>query len=170
MEREVETIGKGSYVKNGQGMFCKSHKPIFHSLLDQLSFRGQERFAEVKYYFIVRVGENEAKAALALISLFSLPDDALLRSSSGAILSCRPGTTLNVVSVQSILSVVAMIPHRVNNQTQFFVVEKFGLDITSLAGVQEQVVNEEQMEHAKQSVFLCTLQQCLDCDYEAFLN
>ena len=104
-------------------------------------FNRQERFAEVKYYFMAKVAE--AQIPVALISLFSLPDEALLRASSGAVLSCKPGTSLAVVSAKSILSVVAMVPHTINNQASFFVVEKPGLDITTLAGIHE-VVNDEE--------------------------
>lgn len=77
-----------------------------------------------------------------MISLYSLPDRDLLRSSSNTLWSCtyRGNTSLAVVDVKEISAVVAMVPHSVNTlgnawKDHFFVVEKPGLDVAEMSGI-----------------------------------
>lgn len=51
--------------------------------------------------------------------------------------------SLQVIDVKSIHAVVAMVPHQVNNEERFFVVEKPGLDVADLGGYEEEVQEEE---------------------------
>ena len=53
--------------------------------------------------------------------------------------SCLPDTTLEVIPIDSIVSMVAMVPHPVRQvelHGRMFVVEKIGLDIFYLGGIQ----------------------------------
>ncbi|KAF8148578.1 hypothetical protein B0H34DRAFT_617313, partial [Crassisporium funariophilum] len=63
-------------------------------------------------YFCQLGGLNGKTEAIALISVFSTPDEALRRESSGALLVCtyHGNTSLQVNSVQDIKSCVAMVP------------------------------------------------------------
>ena len=105
-----------------------------------MTYDNSIRFAEVMFYFLANI--NEEKHALAVIKLFSPPDNGLLQASSGAVLCCDALEEYVVVKIQNILSVVAMIPHHLNGQLHHFVVERMGLDIAFLTGTSE-TINEE---------------------------
>ncbi|KIL54644.1 hypothetical protein M378DRAFT_39320, partial [Amanita muscaria Koide BX008] len=66
-------------------------------------------FGEVQYYFQEVI--NGQKKTLALISVYSQPDEQLIHQSHGTLLVCkyRPDSLL-VIDVKFIRSVVAMIP------------------------------------------------------------
>ncbi|KAG1851567.1 hypothetical protein C8R48DRAFT_612469 [Suillus tomentosus] len=73
---------------------------------------------------------------VALVTLYSLPQPELLALSYGALISCihEGEESLCVIDINTIQSVVGMIPHKPtlpNGQVeeQFFLVEKTGLDI-----------------------------------------
>ena len=84
-----------------------------------------------------------------MISLFGPPDLTLLRESSNTLWSCKSGgdTDLVVVCVKDIVSVIAMIPHQPTVAGQpieerYFVVEKPGLDVADMGGVQQELTEE----------------------------
>jgi hypothetical protein len=114
----------------------------------QVLLHGQEHFAEVLYFAQLTMenddhnSDNEEDANnwhfvnAALITLYSLPQPELLALSYGALISCihEGEESLCVVDVNTIQSVVGMIPHKPtlpNGQVEerFFLVEKTGLDI-----------------------------------------
>ena len=100
--------------------------------MPQILCHGRINFAEVKFYFTKTSGG--VTRAFALVSLYSPPDEYLLGHSHGTLLVCRyhGDTTLVVISVGSILSVVAMVPfwYAINNLTSYyFMIEKIGLDV-----------------------------------------
>jgi hypothetical protein len=79
--------------------------------------------------------------SLALVSVFSRPNVALLEQSSGALWACcyNGQEMLEVISIQNIRSCVAMPPL---NQPPaagdwVFVCEKMGLEVAEIGGVQE---------------------------------
>jgi hypothetical protein len=81
---------------------------------------------------------------LALVSLYSKPDESLLSLSANTLWSCeyQGDGTLMFIDVKIIQSVVAMIPHKVEipgfpPSERFFLVEKPGLDVAVMAGVEE---------------------------------
>ena len=89
-------------------------------------------FGEVKYYFLKTFG-NESQA-FALVSLYSPPNEYILRMTHHTLLVCRyrGDIALIVVAIESILSVVAMAPFRflVDGQDeQYFMIEQPGLDV-----------------------------------------
>lgn len=92
-------------------------------------------FAEVQYYFILSV--NQVIKTLALVSIYDSPDPIRLQNSFDTNISCTytGEAGLHVIDIKDIQSVVAMIPR----QGRFFVVEKMGLDIAHLGGVEEDV-------------------------------
>ena len=90
-------------------------------------------FAEVRYYFMITIGG--ADKTVTLVSLYGLLDPVQLANSSGTNISCtyEGDARLCVIDIKSIKSVVAMIPR----QGRMFVVEKMGLDIAHLGGLEE---------------------------------
>ena len=74
---------------------------------------------------------------LALISLFSKPDESLLSLSMKTLWSCKyqGDDVLQFINIKTIQAVVAMIPHMVeipgfSLSEHFFLVEKLGLNVT----------------------------------------
>ncbi|KAJ6494491.1 hypothetical protein C8R45DRAFT_1052932 [Mycena sanguinolenta] len=94
--------------------------------------RGQLEVAEVHFFFRHKNG-----SALALASLYSQPDEQLLRRSYNTVWSCTAPLGFTVIKVKSIESVVAMVPHRIFNVDRFFLVEKPGLDMMNVTGQNE---------------------------------
>jgi hypothetical protein len=92
------------------------------------------------------IGSNEK--TLALVSIYSPPNQALLDASSNTLWSCthQGDVGLKVVDVKTISSVVAMIPHGANfpgdTTGHFFVVEKPGLDVAHMGGNDEEITEE----------------------------
>jgi hypothetical protein len=72
--------------------------------------KGTPAIAEVEYYFRLRF--DKAIYSLALISMFSNPDQEILALSNHAAYICRHGGTdaLTVVEVKAITAVVSMVP------------------------------------------------------------
>ncbi|TFK82224.1 hypothetical protein K466DRAFT_578255 [Polyporus arcularius HHB13444] len=105
-----------------------------------------DRFAEVLYFF--RLLLDGQLHTLAVVSVFSAPDPALVAHSHGALKACfyRGHAAIEAISVKSIVSVVAMIPMQATPQeaaepgaagkyiNHYAVVEKPGLDIALIAG------------------------------------
>lgn len=107
----------------------------------KFTYNGQERFGEVQYFTRLAMnamteGTSEAWQFedIALIRLYSLPDEALLKISSHTLISSKLLDELVVVHVKSLKSVVGMIPHRLRHPSEdrFFLMEKPGLDILQL--------------------------------------
>jgi hypothetical protein len=97
------------------------------------------RFAEARFYF--RIGD-EVRRTLALVSLFSKPDEELLQHSHGVLTVCEyePVARLVVIDFESISAVVGMVPfgESVEGQnTRYFLAEKLGLDVYDPAIVDE---------------------------------
>ena len=98
----------------------------------QILYHGVIHFAEVKFYFTKLLG-GEFRA-FALVSLYSPPNEYLLQLSYTTLLVCRyqGKDTLRVIDTELILSVVAMVPFDFlidNYDSQYFMIEKAGLDI-----------------------------------------
>jgi hypothetical protein len=82
-----------------------------------------------------------------LISLFSKPDPILLQLSVNTLWSCdyQCDSALVFVNIKCIQAVVAMVPHvyleigdpAQKPHKQFFLVEKPGLDVAVMAGIEE---------------------------------
>ena len=93
----------------------------------------------------MRIQNNEH--ALTVVSLYSQPDPTLMASSSNTVLFClhKGNTGLAVISVKCIIAGIAMVPHTVPTaptETRYFVMEKLGLDIVSMDGIIEEMVEE----------------------------
>lgn len=104
------------------------------------------RFREVRYFTQLATetisgdnGETEwSFINVAVISLFSLPDNELLELSSHVVASCAyyGDDDICVIDIKSITDVVAMVPHHPRLpsgvvEDRFFMVEKPGLDVAS---------------------------------------
>jgi hypothetical protein len=77
---------------------------------------------------------GDKSRALALVALYSPPDEYLLRLSTDTLVVCRyqGEGALIVIDAKSILSVVAMVPFPFivgGHGDQFFMIEKIGLDV-----------------------------------------
>jgi hypothetical protein len=90
---------------------------------------------------------------LGLVLLFSKPDPTLLQRSVRTLWSCeyQGDSALVFIDVKSIQVVVSMIPHTPsisgNVPTErFFLVEKPGLDVIIIAGMEEHTPDDETEE------------------------
>jgi hypothetical protein len=88
--------------------------------------------------------------SFAMVSMYSPPHAGLLALSYNTLWSCtyHGNNSLRVIDAKSIAAVVAMVPHQPfpedsNPVEHFFVVEKPGLDVSSLGGVTESAPEEE---------------------------
>jgi hypothetical protein len=140
LEGKITGAQSCSYGKECEGMveyFFLWSVLIFTTL--QIVHTRTTSFAEVQFYF--RLSINEKSLALALVSLYSSPHQDLLRLSRRTLWSYTFGgdALLKVVDVKTISAVVAMVPHTpfLGDRERFFLVEKPGLDIAVLGGVDE---------------------------------
>ncbi|KAG1727848.1 hypothetical protein EDD22DRAFT_830687 [Suillus occidentalis] len=113
-----------------------------------------DEFAEVLYFtqLAVEAVANLTWANVAMISVYSRPDQQLLDLSHGTVWSCTHGGNrgLQLIYVNTITAVVAMIPHRPTlpsgvTEDRYFMVEKTGLDVT-LMGVEVEEDKQEDQE------------------------
>jgi hypothetical protein len=98
------------------------------------------------YYF--RSTIKGISKTLAVISLYSPPDQRLMEVSYNTLLSCTYSgdADCRVIEVETIKAVVAMVPHQPfpgDTAERYFVVEKPGLDVAVLAGTTEDVQDED---------------------------
>ena len=95
--------------------------------------------AEVLFYFIITINQD---VTLACVSCYSQPHQDLLKASQGTLLSCTHQRTVKVIDVKSISAVVAMVPHQpFPGEEHFFLVEKPGLDTTTIGGKDEEIMD-----------------------------
>jgi len=75
--------------------------------------------------------------------VYSRPDPVLLEASHHTLWSCgyQGSASLKVISVKTILGVVAMVPVS-GVQDRYFVVQKPGLDIAHMGGNDETIVDD----------------------------
>ncbi|TBU62242.1 hypothetical protein BD310DRAFT_811434 [Dichomitus squalens] len=104
-------------------------------------------FAEVQYFFGLKRmlddgGTDGVDMTLAMVSIFSKPDPAILRDTYGALMACRyrGEESREVINVKDIVSVIAMVPlqprreeaedpqHAHQENSMFFVMERLGFD------------------------------------------
>ncbi|KAJ7936767.1 hypothetical protein B0H13DRAFT_1853188 [Mycena leptocephala] len=96
---------------------------------------GEEAYAEVQFFFQAEI--DEETRTLALIRRYASPDPELLDISSNTLWVSEElddDTEMQVIEVQSISSVVGMVPF---DDGRVFVVHKMGLEIGSLGGEEE---------------------------------
>jgi hypothetical protein len=86
---------------------------------------------------------------VALVSLYSMPHQELLRLSSNTLYSCEHNgdDSLRFIDVKTIQAVVAMVPHTpaIGHQEpsdRFFLVEKPGFDVAIMAGFEDELEGE----------------------------
>ena len=87
-------------------------------------FQGKQRFGEVQFFFQAEI--NAQVTLLAIVSLYTLPDERLLELSYHSLVVCTYEATraLVVIEAQTILSIVVMVPYTHVNlgQDLFYVV------------------------------------------------
>lgn len=117
-------------------------------LHSQILYNNEICIAEA--YFYIHVQHEGREMALALVSLYSKPDPTILRHSMNTLWSCKHqgDSALKFIEVKTIQAIVAMIPHKpaiIGQQTeeQFFLVEKPGLDVAIIAGIEEEFPGDE---------------------------
>lgn len=100
-------------------------------------------FAEVEFYF--ELSTMEGDVTVALVSFYSSPSQQLLDESYNTLISCTSlgDAGLKVIPVKSITAVIAMVPHAPFGVERYFVVEKPGLDVTTLGGAGEDDIPDE---------------------------
>ncbi|KAA1473446.1 hypothetical protein DENSPDRAFT_779875 [Dentipellis sp. KUC8613] len=109
----------------------------------KMKLNAEWHFGEVQYYFCLHI--NQKIVPLAMVSMYGPPDADLLKLSSHTVWSCQyqGQSAMKVVHVNTIQSVVAMVPHQSRQEwtNRYFVVEKMGLDI-AYKGVGEAMMDE----------------------------
>ncbi|KIK15156.1 hypothetical protein PISMIDRAFT_16721 [Pisolithus microcarpus 441] len=108
----------------------------------KFTYDGRERFGEVQYFTRLAMDAMTEEGAdeawwfedIALIHLYSLPDEALLKISSHMFVLSKLLGEFVVMHVKSIKSMVGMIPHCLQHPSEdrFFLMEKPGLDISQI--------------------------------------
>ncbi|KAG1829323.1 hypothetical protein EV424DRAFT_1344295 [Suillus variegatus] len=122
---------------------------------------GQFRFGEVQYFTRLAVEVDDANEDsdnednwhfldIAVIQMYSLPDEALLQLSSQTVASCTHSEQVLAIDVKDIVSVIAMVPHKPTlpsglTEERFFMIEKPGLDVSDL-GVRYSAYHDEDDE------------------------
>lgn len=95
--------------------------------------------AEVLFYFIITI--NNKDLTLACVSCYGQPHKYLIKASQGTLLSYTHHGVVKVIDVKSISAVVAMVPHQpFPGEDRFFLVEKPGLDTTTIGGKDEEMM------------------------------
>ena len=97
-------------------------------------------FAEVKFYFLKTFGGTSE--ALAIISLYSPPDNYLLYIIHNALCVCKyqGEDSIVVINVKSILSVIVMVPFPFTlrgHGDQYFMIEQIGLDVAEVDATED---------------------------------
>ena len=107
-----------------------------------LHFSQQQQFAFASVLFYFRLTIHDEIKTLALISKYGQPDFDLLTKLYHMLWSCKSlsNAGLEVIDVQSIQSVVAMVPHL---DDRFFVYKKIGLDMADMGSYREDPRDEE---------------------------
>ncbi|KIK41507.1 hypothetical protein CY34DRAFT_12978 [Suillus luteus UH-Slu-Lm8-n1] len=109
-----------------------------HARNVKLSIAGVLYFAEVLFFFEIRMHPDiHDLEPLALITIYSPPDRALLQDLSNTFYTCthHGEAGLRVVRVPSIQSIVAMVPHMLVGEERFYMFEKPGMDLANLGGI-----------------------------------
>jgi hypothetical protein len=101
---------------------------------------GMTEVAEVRFYFVLTIGTQDL--ILACVLCYSKPHEGLLQASQGTLWSCTCQGTIKIIDVKSISAVVAMVPHQpFPGEECFFLVEKPGLDITTIGQNNEETMD-----------------------------
>jgi len=123
----------------------------------QILLDDEIRIGEVLFFTVLCLGDSEVP--VVLISLFSQSDPTLLHISVNTLWSCeyQGDLALAFIDVKHIQAVVAMVPHApaIEGQEahqQFFLVEKPGLDVTVLAGAEEDFIGGDPDGHPELTV------------------
>ncbi|KIO06783.1 hypothetical protein M404DRAFT_138210, partial [Pisolithus tinctorius Marx 270] len=107
---------------------------------------GQERFGEVQYFVRLatrtlvngQMPDRDGFVNVALIQLYTFPDESLLLLSSQTVISSKLTEETIIIDVKKIKSIIGMIPHKPTfmsgiTEDHCFIVEKPGLDVLQLS-------------------------------------
>jgi hypothetical protein len=90
---------------------------------------------------------HDQEKMFALVSEFSPPHPGLLEDSFQTVFACsyHADASLRLVEAHTIQSVVAMVPHRFPgiDGTLFYLIERPGLDVLTIGGVEEVIPDED---------------------------
>ncbi|KAG1861768.1 hypothetical protein DFJ58DRAFT_871719 [Suillus subalutaceus] len=120
-----------------RSLWCEEDREhVWQARNIRLTYNGKLQFAEVYYFFQAIIHADRPPETLAVITLYSPPDVKLLQASHYTLWSChhQGDAALVVINVKMIESVVAMVPHKINGEDRFYVVEKPGLDVADMGG------------------------------------
>lgn len=118
--------------------------------MHKIESNGKIEFAEVQFYFLLFTTDkaDETPLPYALVSMYSQPNQELLRESSNTLWACKYSgdDNLRVVDLSTITACVSMQPLPplpTDTDRLWFVVEKSGLDDDQLTGFDGQLDNEQ---------------------------
>jgi hypothetical protein len=119
------------------GVTCYGEVQYFTQLAVQHDAEPEEDEDPEEFIHRLLEGPGYQYKTVAIISLYSPPDEELLNLSHHTVWSCtsQGEAGLRIVDVTTICAVVAVIPHRPTlpsgvTQDRLFVVEKTGLDVS----------------------------------------
>ena len=100
-------------------------------------------------YFFIHISPSGGDLALTLMSMYTKPNPTILYKSHNMLWSCeyQGDSALRFVDVKTIQSVVAMILHTPviegRSSEHFFLIEKPGFDVAIMAGIEEDISDNE---------------------------
>ncbi|KAG2080465.1 uncharacterized protein F5147DRAFT_784266 [Suillus discolor] len=110
----------------------------------KLLIDGHTSIAEVYFYFNMTI--HDQQKTFALVSEFSQPHPELEHSFQ-TVFACRHhgDNSLKLIEASTIQAVVAMVPHHFPgiNGTLFYLIERPGLDLLTMSGAGEDILDEE---------------------------
>ncbi|KAG1724977.1 hypothetical protein EDB19DRAFT_1915281 [Suillus lakei] len=111
----------------------------------KLFIDGTTTIAEVLFYFNMTIHDEDK--TFALVSEYGPPHPELLERSFQTVIACtyRGDASLRLIEVSHIQSVVAMIPHQFPSidGVLFYLVERPGLDIIRMGGIEDNIPDED---------------------------
>jgi len=138
--------------------------PLNILFIYQLVNDGTSAIAEVEFFFQLRFGDTVH--TLALVSMFSPPDQETLELSNHTAYICRRGGTdaLTVIEVKTIIAVVAMVPDYqvtidgdiITPENVFSLVEAPFLKLTTLCGTLDEDGTGNDFDNATETAELFT--------------
>ncbi|KIJ09554.1 hypothetical protein PAXINDRAFT_17364 [Paxillus involutus ATCC 200175] len=116
----------------------KAREDIRASRNIKFTLDGRIRFTEVQYFTRLAIGEDHLRFInVAVLQLYSMPDEELLRLSMQTYATCTLLDELLVIDVKQIIGVIAMVPQTTRLpggeiKDRFFLVERLGLELSDL--------------------------------------
>ena len=152
LERKLEAFDKIRMARNVKvctHIIIRAYQLIIQFLSQIITESQSIDFAEVFFYFqfSITVNGERKNETYALVSRYSPPHAEILKKSHNTYWSCTHGKIedMEIIPVKTILSAVSIIPHNLfqdDSEQRYFVVERPGLEVAHMGGVEESILDE----------------------------